>query len=46
MLVGEFPEKDQINIEKTEKLFADCADLVENCWEDILRRVVAGVKVV
>ncbi|GAG35512.1 unnamed protein product, partial [marine sediment metagenome] len=30
------PEKDQVDIEKTERLFTDCATLVEGCWEEIV----------
>jgi len=37
------PEKDQIDLEKTEQLFNDCAELVEDCWERILRKIIAEV---
>lgn len=42
-MAASLPEKDQIDIEKTEKLFNDCADLVENFWEEIVEEVIAEV---
>jgi len=37
-------EKDQVDIAKTEKLFADCAALVEDCWNGVLFEVVTAVR--
>jgi len=38
-------EKDQVDIAKTEKLFADCAALVvEDCWNRVLFEVVTAVR--
>ncbi len=39
-LAAGLPEKDQIDVAKTEQLFLDCADLVEDCWEEILNKVI------
>mgnify|MGYP001068768034 FL=1 len=38
------PEKDDVDVKKTVKIFEDCADLVEDCWEDVLGDVVEGVR--
>lgn len=38
------PEKDQVDIEKTERIFENCADLVGESWKEILAQVVAKVK--
>jgi len=38
------PEQDNVDVEKTIQIFEDCADLVEDIWEDNLSLVVAGVK--
>lgn len=38
------PEKDQVDISKTETLFSNCAELVEDSWEEILVKVVADVR--
>ncbi len=38
------PEKDQVDVEKTEKLFKDCAQLVEDSWEEILDGIIKAIK--
>jgi hypothetical protein len=44
MAVG-LPERDQIDVEATERLFQDCAELVEKSWEEIVGKVVGKVKI-
>ncbi len=38
------PQKDQVDIDETEKIFEDCALLIEESLEDILEEVVVGVR--
>ncbi len=38
------PENDDIDIKKTIGIFKDCANLVENCWEDVLQEVIETVR--
>lgn len=43
MAVG-LPEKDQVDIKKTEKLFTNCAHLLKDSWEEIVDEITVGVK--
>jgi len=38
------PQKDQIDVEKTEEIFEDCARLLDDSWEEILEEVVVTIK--
>lgn len=37
-------QKDQVDVEETEKIFEDCACLLKDSWEEILGEVAAGVR--
>lgn len=38
------PEKDEVDVKKTMKIFENCADLVEDRWENVLDEVVESVR--